>query len=810
MVTNRLRRSARVWCVAWVIGGTACDAVPPRSAPLDSGTSPAEDAASPLDAAIPGDGAVWLDGAVSTDAAALLDGAVLLDSAVPLDGAVWLDGALPADASLSADAAIPADGASPGTPADSGAPTKEPDSLGELLGAEQFSQLSGPGAEVKYLTVVNGTPPPNGLSDGPCFFQNTRTFPYHLQFLRSFRELENLSAQSYEDWVLWRASRALFGGMLKLLPSVRHPLTEQLGVVAYTVYTASAPGEQLTLEELIELDERLKSCAPFARDWLVFLPQDAAQLRAAEQLAAELEEAHVAFVDPGRLDTGLSADAYSEGEAYGYLQLVTPKAALDAGPRDIVVVDAPPNDLGLVAGLVSNQPQSVASHLNLRLREKGIPNARAPEMFEAGILEQWQDLLVHLRVQEGEVSIEPAQLADAVAFWAAHTPITGELQSDLDVVDFTPTGELTHSDALAYGVKAANLGELHTVLPAKNRMDGFAIPFRAYADFVAQPQLKAAIDAALDDPQLRSNAAYKRDVLKALRRTLKDAPIPGTWEEQVHSAALEAFDSAGLTTRLRFRSSTNAEDLEGVSGAGLYDSASGCLADDLDADDIGPSACLSDAQREYYEQELQVRTQELEDFPERSYLEDVILDLEEELSEEKGAARALKKVWASLWNDRAFDDREYYALDHTQVMMGVAVHPALVGEQLEAVVVTNLEPASEQPLYRVVSQKGEVGVVRPFDPNAAPEILSFRRGADDTLTALSVAADSSLVPAGTRLWSAPALDELASLLFEVQTHFEARVYPDIEPLLLDIEVDVDADGAIRIKQARPYANLGEP
>jgi len=42
---------------------------------------------------------------------------------------------------------------------------------------------------------------------------------------------------------------------------------------------------------------------------------------------------------------------------------------------------------------------------------------------------------------------------------------------------------------------------------------------------------------------------------------------------------------------IRFRSSTNVEDSEQFTGAGLYDSYSGCLLDDLDGDAEGPSQC---------------------------------------------------------------------------------------------------------------------------------------------------------------------------------------------------------------------------
>jgi pyruvate, water dikinase len=45
---------------------------------------------------------------------------------------------------------------------------------------------------------------------------------------------------------------------------------------------------------------------------------------------------------------------------------------------------------------------------------------------------------------------------------------------------------------------------------------------------------------------------------------------------------------------------------------------------------------------------------------------------------------------------------------------------------------------------------------------------------------------------------------LAGLLFSVQDHFAASVYPSISPLMLDLEVDVTRDGRTVIKQTRPY------
>jgi len=120
------------------------------------------------------------------------------------------------------------------------------------------------------------------------------------------------------------------------------------------------------------------------------------------------------------------------------------------------------------------------------------------------------------------------------------------------------------------------------------------------------------------------------------------------------------------------------------------------------------------------------------------------------------------------------------------------------------VVVTGLEPDAAAPLYRVVSQRGEIGVVRPIDPDARPEILSFRRDEADVPVEITLVQSSSLSEGGASLWSDARVGELATLLFDVQDHFARSVYPEIAPLMLDIEVDVTMDGRTVIKQARPY------
>src|SRR5262249_35643656 len=106
-------------------------------------------------------------------------------------------------------------------------------------------------------------------------------------------------------------------------------------------------------------------------------------------------------------------------------------------------------------------------------------------------------------------------------------------------------------------------------------------------------------------------------------------------QKQEIIAALNIFDPA---RNIRFRSSTNVEDSEQFTGAGLYDSYSGCLLDDLDNDNNGPSQC----------------------------------DPSE--TNERGVFRAIKRVYASFYNDNAVIERLRHGIDEETVGMAILVH----------------------------------------------------------------------------------------------------------------------------------------
>lgn len=666
---------------------------------------------------------------------------------------------------------------------------------------QDFAALETPMHEVKYLMRAESGALPGPLAGRDCVFSQSVRYPFHLQFIRSLEGLESYSSSDYALATERRATRTMMPGSLYWFAGATHP-DGSLGVLAYTLSVASAEAPD-TVQGWAELDRRLGSCVRWPGSDIVAVAVDPQQeawlLREQSALAA----AGVRVLPRASL-TG-AIEVYSPGETYGYVHTLAPGTTpSDYSARDILVSDAASEDISVVSGLITTFPQSFGSHLNLRMREKRLPNLRWAGARDSALLRSLEGALVHMTVgATGQLSIERASFDEASCFWRALQPPLATPVADLSVTELARFADLSHARANAFGVKAANLGEIFDAIEAPNRSDGFAIPFAHYASHAQRSNVGTLIDSVVDDVGLRQDRPALLARLELIRTVLRRTEVAPALMTALAAQMRATWGPSVDTTFLRFRSSTNAEDLDQLSGAGLYDSRTGCLADDLDADERGPSRCLTPTHRAALEARLGDYRAQLAANADRTYLAPLIADLEDDLSQEKTVADALRKVWRSLWNTRAFDEREFYGLDHRRVFMGVAVMPTMVLERRESVALTNLpHGASSGGLFRIVSQVGEIGVVRPEIPSAIAETMTFVRDGDRA-TQFSVPQRSSESPT-MDLWSESERAQIAALLLRLHDHFATRVYPSIQPLRLDVEIDVSAEGVALCKQARPY------
>lgn len=179
-------------------------------------------------------------------------------------------------------------GADGGRVSDAG--PEAPDELARLDDVDDLALVAGADGSVKYLAPVDGAGPRAPLEEA-CAFQNTARYPYHLEYLRAQPGGEALTYQDYLALVLRRPTRVWWGGEVRFSPDATHPLTEQPGVLAYTLYTEDSPGNRLTPDDVRAVFAALAACAPGFDDALAFAPSSNEQRTTAalirETLAAE-------------------------------------------------------------------------------------------------------------------------------------------------------------------------------------------------------------------------------------------------------------------------------------------------------------------------------------------------------------------------------------------------------------------------------------------------------------------------------------------------------------------------------------------
>jgi phosphoenolpyruvate synthase/pyruvate phosphate dikinase len=290
-----------------------------------------------------------------------------------------------------------------------------------------------------------------------------------------------------------------------------------------------------------------------------------------------------------------------------------------------------------------------------------------------------------------------------------------------------------------------------------------------------------------------ANAAYRKAYLLFTQEMVESAAVSQTLISEV----IKVFGQTHPENqRIRFRSSTNAEDLPGLSGAGLYSSKGGCAADTNNPDAAGPSACQTPLERK----RTIALISELKKKDPKKYA-DVIADLEDDLDKKRPIHKAIGKVYASLWNERAFLSRDYYRLDHNKIFMGILVHPSYVDELANGVLIS-AEQTDGSLLVDVVSQKDDISITNPMVEDAIPEQAFVIVSASGQLGTPQYRTLSNQVPVGTKVLSPAELQNLAKQVFIVRNALKAE-YGAEYAKTLDMEFKVGPGRSVEIKQARP-------
>jgi hypothetical protein len=141
-------------------------------------------------------------------------------------------------------------------------------------------------------------------------------------------------------------------------------------------------------------------------------------------VAADLPSS-VPVVTTDELYEGIDYQPLSLGEAVGRLHFTT-AASLTAGEylsfQDIVVLDAAPNDITVVQGVITQEFQTPLSHVNVLAHARGTVNMGLRDAVTDARLTQYKDQLVKLTVGAESWTVTPVTQAEAEAWWEAHKP----------------------------------------------------------------------------------------------------------------------------------------------------------------------------------------------------------------------------------------------------------------------------------------------------------------------------------------------------------------------------------------------------
>ncbi len=453
----------------------------------------------------------------------------------------------------------------------------------------------------------------------------------------------------------------------------------------------------------------------------------------------------------------------TQGTGYGVLTFVpaTELHRTPLGSQVLLVTDDVPNDIPLVGGLITQAFQTPLAHVNVLSQNRGTPNMALRDATTDPRITEFLGELVRLTVTGSQFSIEHATAEEAAEFWDSFTPSGPLVAPRLDAGPkaLVSLDKASFSDLPVIGAKAAQMAELLRVrtvtggictgaLPFRVPRRAFAIPVAHFLEHFETSGAKALFEELTAEEEFRSDPLSRAASLARVQELV----LSGDMDPNLLSDVTEMVRQRFPWEPVRLRSSSNAEDLPGFNGAGLYTSVGAQLGDP-----------------------------------------------------EKTLEAAIKIVWASLFNPRAYDERELSLIDHSEVAMGVLVHEAFPREAANGVGVSrNILDPIRGDIYYLNSQAGEAAVTNPA-PGVTTEALEFQWPPRTPL--LTVQSQSSLTK-GKAVMTSTEATGVACALRAIHDHFAPLLDPEGEDpwFAMEIEYKLLYPGReLVVKQARPHA-----
>ena len=619
---------------------------------------------------------------------------------------------------------------------------KTDDFVNQVITAEDFKALSGDPLSDKFNGVLS-VKIIWDIQSNSIYYINSDKYEYHYTFCKEkldfWSDLSVFNTLNYNTNPLQKYCLA----NINFYPDLSHYCIE---FTSSTYYDSSQIGQ---------FYERIQNS---------FLPTAEIKLIISSNYLTDLlneQDIYCPYIFPDEIFKSQKYQMLNAGKTLGRLVFLDSldKQYTKVSPFDIIVIHGSPIYIPPCAAIITDQHQSPLSHINVLSKHRIIPSYVDTEIWKNDSLLALNGKHVSLIVSAESHSIEAIYM-DEWNSYIQNQPIvkTKALEYSLKENHIYPISEIRIGDKKFAGNKAASFGELSLVAKRNKKLfsvpeGAFVIPFYYYDQHLKHPEIAASISKLLNNDLLLSNPDSIQKYLKKIRKAIKKTKISPSLLK-----AIETQISANkIGNSYRFRSSSNAEDIEGFSGAGLYNSKTGIVGDTA-----------------------------------RS-IEEALLD-----------------VWAGAWNYSAFMERQVHHIDQSSMKMAVLVHRNFPDEKTNGVAVTANIYRSMFTGFTINTQLGDIDVVSPPEGVMSEQMLlinSLNFSVDNVRIVQEYITYSSLSPSKPLL-SKEECEQLYKALDAVKTHFYWNAPWDnkmsYSDYALDLEFKFEKNGKLYLKQVRPY------
>lgn len=370
-------------------------------------------------------------------------------------------------------------------------------------------------------------------------------------------------------------------------------------------------------------------------------------------------------IDADEIYKGQIFQSLHQNFTYGILKFIdvdSLKSYPNLTKKDIVVLNKNLDILPPVSGLITADFQTPLSHLTILCQNRDTPMMAFKNVWHDSLFRSYENKPIFFKISEDTFILEEVNKDEVYNYWTEKEKNikTIKLPVNTNFKSIIPINYINNNSVSYAGSKASNFGYLSHLknelkLKVKIPENAFVIPFYFYEKHIELHEIKTLIDELLLNKKKYIEQGIIQKYLENIRVRIISSDIDSILIRDVINQVKQSHFH-----NIRFRSSTNAEDLEGFNGAGLYDSKTGFL-DNTD----------------------------------------------------KSFELAIKKVWASTWNYRAFMEREYFGIDQNTVSMGILCHRSFPNEVANGVVITKNLYRNNSRGFVINTQYGETSVVNP-------------------------------------------------------------------------------------------------